>query len=100
MAKVDLKTPVWDENGKLYRPGKGVEVPDSLAKKLGASKDGTSTDTGTGSASLSSVDFASEAAREAAQEAGLTAGDFEDATPSSANGFTKPDVQAIIDAEQ
>jgi len=38
MAKVDLKTPIWDENKKLYRPGEGVEVPDALAKALGLSK--------------------------------------------------------------
>lgn len=49
--------------------------------------------------SLDGVDFASEAAREAAQEASLWSGDFKDAKPSSPNGFTKPDVQTIVDAQ-
>lgn len=39
MPTIVLKTPVWDENGKLYRPGK-VEVPEALAKRLGKSTEG------------------------------------------------------------
>lgn len=96
-VKMDLKTPVWDENKKLYRPGKGVSVPAALAAKL---RGAGANDSGTGSASLDSVDFASEAAREAARAAGLTAADFAEVKPSSAGGYTKPDVQAILDAEQ
>lgn len=37
MPKIDLKTPVWSE-GKLYRPGKGVEVPQALYAVLSPSK--------------------------------------------------------------
>jgi len=35
MPKVDLKTPVWDDDKVLYRPGSGVYVPDALAQRLG-----------------------------------------------------------------
>lgn len=38
MPTVDLRSPFWDKNGKLYRPGKGVEVPQSVADAL-AGKD-------------------------------------------------------------
>lgn len=48
---------------------------------------------------LDGVDFASEAAREAAMEAELSSDAFKGASPSSANGYTKPDVQALIEAK-
>jgi hypothetical protein len=72
-----------DANGKPVKDG----------AKLAESK---ASDSGQGS--LDGVDFASEAAREAAQDAGLSAGDFKGASPSSPNGYTKPDVQAIVEA--
>ena len=102
MVQMDLKTPVWDENKRLYRPGKDVLVPASLAAKIrgAGANDSANGSAGTGSASLDSVDFASEPAREAARAAGLTAADFAEVKPSSAGGYTKPDVQALIDAEQ
>jgi hypothetical protein len=99
MAIVDLKTPVWDEDKRLYRPGKGVHVPDALAERMGLMKATAPTATaGGGGGTLDGVDFASEAAREAAMEAGLLSDAFKGAAPSSANGYTKPDVQALIEA--
>lgn len=48
---------------------------------------------------LDGVEFASDEARAAAEEAGFTAADFRDAKASGAGGFTKPDVRALIDAK-
>jgi hypothetical protein len=45
------------------------------------------------------VDFASDAAGEAAKAAGLTAADFDGVTASGASGFTKPDVAKIVEAK-
>jgi len=33
--KINLPTPIRDVDGTLYRPGKEVEVPEALAKRLG-----------------------------------------------------------------
>jgi hypothetical protein len=38
MPNVNLRTPFWDKNGKLYRPGKDVEVPQSVADALGTAR--------------------------------------------------------------
>jgi hypothetical protein len=45
------------------------------------------------------VDFASDAAGEAAKAAGLTAADFEGVKASGATGYTKPDVAQIVAAK-
>lgn len=74
-------------NGVLV-DAEGKPVKDSDEQRVGAES---------GDA-LSGVDFASDAARDAAQSAGLTAADFKGASASGANGYTKPDVQAIVDA--
>lgn len=47
--------------------------------------------------SLEGVDFASGAAEEAATEAGLTTEDFEGVDQSGEGGYTKADVEGIID---
>jgi hypothetical protein len=46
------------------------------------------------------VQYASSAAEEAATGAGLTATDFAGVDPSSENGYTKADVQKVIDGKQ
>jgi hypothetical protein len=46
------------------------------------------------------VQYASSAAEEAATGAGLTATDFAGVEPSSENGYTKADVQKVIDGKQ
>jgi hypothetical protein len=52
-------------------------------------------DTGEAPNALSGVDFASDAAAEAAIKAGLTAKDFRGKGPSGARGFTAADVREI-----
>jgi hypothetical protein len=49
----------------------------------------------TGANALSGVDFASDAAAEAAIKAGLTAAAFRGKTPSGTRGFTAADVREI-----
>lgn len=48
---------------------------------------------------LAGVDFASAEAAELAIEEGLTAEDFEGRTPDSDEGFTLPDVEAVLAAD-
>lgn len=48
--------------------------------------------------SLDAVEFASQAARDAAEEADLTAEDFKRQEQSSDNGFIKADVERIVAA--
>lgn len=47
---------------------------------------------------LATVNFASDAAAELAASAGLSVADFEGKPPSSTHGFTKADVQSVVDA--
>lgn len=96
MAEYTLTRPMWTGNKTLYRAGTR-EIPDAHAKELGLLK--SESEGQSSGDTLSGVDFASEAAREVAQEAKLTAADFKGASPSSPNGYTKPDVQAIVDAK-
>jgi hypothetical protein len=49
---------------------------------------------------IEGVTFASEAARDAAVSAGLTAADFTGAQATGKEGFTKPDVTAIVTAKE
>jgi hypothetical protein len=98
MAEYRLTRPLWTGDKTLYRAGTR-EISDAHAKELGLLKSDKPAATGDDGGTLDGVDFASEAAREAAQEAGLTASDFKGASPSSANGFTKPDVTALAEAK-
>lgn len=81
--------------GGRYRVG--GKLVDAEGKELKAQAVGVKKEEATDD-SLAGVDFASAAARTAAEEAGLTADDFSGATASSADGFTKPDVMALIEA--
>lgn len=61
----------------------------------------TSSETDTSNATLDDVAFASSAARELAEEEGLTAADFGVVKPSGDNDrFTKGDVQNVVDSKQ
>jgi hypothetical protein len=99
MPQMDLKQNFRYTDGTLYRAGKNVKVPDGFAEwASGASIVApAAADSG---GSLDGVDFASEAAREAAQQAGLTADAFKGSTASSPNGYTKPDVQALVEKRE
>lgn len=98
MPKMDLKQNYRYTDGNLYRAGKGVQVPDGFRAWLkGEAPADTATTDAAAGGSLEGVDFASEAAREAAVAGGLTADAFAGYPPSSPNGYTKPDVQALVE---
>lgn len=97
MAEYTIKTPMWTADKTLYRPGRR-QVSDAHARELNLVSVQAETQPNTTAGTLDGIDFASDAAREAATEAGLTAEAFKGASPSSQNGYTKPDVQALIDA--
>lgn len=94
--------PMWTADKTVYREGTR-EVRPEHARELGLDKSAVTPvakpQASEGPASLDTVRFASAQARIAAEEAGMVAGDFEGAKPSSADGFTKPDVQKVIDAQ-
>lgn len=46
------------------------------------------------------VTFGSEAAGQAARDAGLTAADFKGYTPSGQEGYTKPDVAKVLASKE
>jgi|GEM_PF-5117836 len=102
MPTVDLKTPFWDENGTLYRPGKDREVPESVARELQAKKGAGSSDSqAAGEDTLAGVEFASPEAEQLARESGLSASDFEGQGASgSSGGYTKADVQRIASEKE
>lgn len=100
MPEYVIKSPMWTKDKTLYRPGRR-NVSEAHAKELGLDKSAETdavTDGGESGGSLEGVQFASAAARTAAEEAGLTAADFEGQKGSGADGFTKPDVTALIEA--
>lgn len=97
MAEYEIKSPMWTKDKTLYRPGKRDVSPEH-AKELGLDKS-ADTETAGGGGSLDGVQFASSAARTAAEEAGMVAADFAGRKGSSPDGFTKPDVVALIEAQ-
>jgi hypothetical protein len=69
-----------------------AKKPLAIESKLGAApKENKAAPTET------ETQFASAAAKEAAEAAGLTVRDFEGHTPSGAKGFTKADVEAMTE---
>jgi predicted flap endonuclease-1-like 5' DNA nuclease len=84
MPTLDLKQDYRDENGKLFRAGKGVKISDSLAKMLGTGStvkgEGSAPpDTGAGRSAMPYADilipkhFADEDAVDAASDEDLLA---------------------------
>lgn len=109
MPSMDLKQDFRYTDGRLYRKGQGVSVPDGFAAWLGgtseeqappAAPQSATPEGGSAESALSGVDFASDEAAELANAEGLTAADFEGQKGSGANGFTKPDVRRIAAAKQ
>lgn len=82
-------------------PGGRYKVGDEWQNANGEKIDGPSGATSEGDSAdlLDGVQFASAAARTAAEEAGMTAADFAGKKGSSTDGFTKPDVMALIEAQ-
>jgi hypothetical protein len=99
MPKVDLRQDYRAEDGKLYRRGKGVEVPASLAKAVRAApaaRAAEETPAGATVDALADVEL-TPAAKTRAQEEGLTAEDFKRQRKSGATGFTVEDVESIAE---
>lgn len=103
MAEYTLKRPMWTADKTVYRAGTH-EISEAHARELGLLKEeggAALPHPGIGPAGdpLHGVDFASAAARELAESSGMVAADFEGATAAGASGFTKPEVQAFLDAQ-
>jgi hypothetical protein len=79
----------------LSHPGSGVTFTAAKAA-AGAPENKSLAGPGENKNALSGVDFASDAAAEAAIRAGLTAASFKGVKPSGASGYTKADVQKVI----
>ena len=109
-------------NGRVYRAGLEKELADAakrggfdlaphISKEEGDGLPLSGDWSGATSTKRTSVDteqtvyvegvsFGSDAAGEAARAAGLTAADFEGVTATGKEGYTKPDVQKVIDSKE
>lgn len=92
---------MFDETpgGRFRVGGKLVNAEGEPLKGAAAEVDTQEESTNGTSDLLDGVQFASAAAHTAAEEAGMTAADFAGKKGSSADGFTKPDVMALIESQ-
>jgi hypothetical protein len=77
--------------GKTYKPGDEAEFEEKNARPLIAAGAAVQVD--------AELAFASEAARELAEEHGLGPADFAGLSPSGKSGFTVKDVEGLLDEE-
>jgi hypothetical protein len=89
MSKVKIKARADYSQGWEYVDEQAFDPDEHELYEEGENADSVSSD---------SVSFASPAAEELADKEGLEAEDFGAAEPSGKTGFTKSDVQALIDS--